>query len=98
LRAKGVRSLEDARSSRVRELRLTVEETQLDSGLKKLLSETLRTAGGGQCPVVMRYRQAQGSALMRLGTQWSVNPSDALLDQLRGLMGGDAVELLYENQ
>jgi len=42
------------------------------------------------------YKQPHGLARVRFGEVWQVNPSDALLDQLRGTVGGEAVQLVYD--
>ena len=96
MRAREIRSLEQARSSRVSEIRLEVDNTGLDRELRQLLKDALMTAGGGECPVTVDYSQPQGSARVRLGDQWRVHPSDDLLERLRGTVGGDHVEIIYD--
>jgi hypothetical protein len=34
--------------------------------------------------------------MLRFGERWRVTPTDTLLDQLKELVGQDAVELVYE--
>ena len=96
MRAREIRSLEQARSARVSEIRLEVDNTGLDRELRQLLKDALMTAGGGECPVTVDYSQPQGSARVRLGDQWRVHPSDDLLERLRGTVGGDHVEIIYD--
>ena len=95
LRAREIRSLEDARQSRVNEIRLRIHSEILDAGLRKLLKEALEGAQGGNCPITVDYSQPDGSARVRLGEHWRVHPSDALLERLRGTVGGEGVELVY---
>ena len=96
MRAREIRSLEQARSARVSEIRLEVDNTGLDRELRQLLKDALMTGGGGECPVTVDYSQPQGSARVRLGDQWRVHPSDDLLERLRGTVGGDHVEIIYD--
>mgnify|MGYP000550580488 FL=1 len=97
LRSKAVRSLEEMRSSRVSELLLRVDGGNWRKGLNRALHDTLAPARGGACPVIIDYTQAAGSIRLRMGEEWRVNPSDALLDSLRGVVGSEHVELVYAN-
>jgi len=96
MRTKTVRSLEQARKAKVSQLRLRVPSHRVDERFNTMLANTLRTAVGGQCPVVMEYVQPKGSVAVRLGRVWQVHPSDALLDELRIAVGNDAVDWVYE--
>ncbi len=96
MRCREMRSLEEARQARVSEVRLRVSDEQLDSGLRQLLKEALSSGVGGGCPVTVDYHQSQARARLRLGEAWRVNPSDELLERLRGTVGSDGVELIYE--
>ncbi|MED5315406.1 MAG: DNA polymerase III subunit alpha [Pseudomonadota bacterium] len=96
MRAKTARSLEQARQAKVSQLRVRVASHRVDDHFNTLLASTLRTAVGGQCPVVMEYVQPKGSVAVRLGGAWQVHPSDALLDELRIAVGSDAVDWVYE--
>ncbi len=96
MRIKTARSLEQARQAKVSQLRVRVASHRVDDHFNTLLASTLRTAVGGQCPVVMEYVQPKGSVAVRLGGAWQVHPSDALLDELRIALGSDAVDWVYE--
>lgn len=96
LRAREVRSLEQAREARIKEMLVTVEQEQLDDNLRKLLKQAIERARGGSCPIMIEYRQTSGCARVQLGPQWCVNPTDELLDVLRGMVGSSQVELVYE--
>jgi hypothetical protein len=73
-----------------------VPSHRVDERFNTLLANTLRSAVGGQCPVVMEYVQPKGSVAVRLGGAWHVHPSDALLDELRIAVGNDAVDWVYD--
>ena len=97
LRAREIRSLEAARQSRVREIRLTIESGRYTQAFQQQLKESLTAAECGSCGVSIDYRQPRAQACIQLGERWRVVPSDALLDQLRGVVGGAGVALIYEN-
>ena len=96
MRVREIRSLEDARQGQVREIRLRVNYSELENGLKTALRNVLESDRGGTCPITLDYTQPKASALIRLGERWCVNPSDELLEKLRGTVGGEAVEVIYD--
>jgi DNA polymerase III subunit alpha len=49
----------------------------------------------GPCPVTVEYAGREASGALNLGEEWSVRASRELLEQLEGLLGGDAVQVLY---
>ena len=96
MRVREIRSLEDARQGQVREIRLRVNYSELENGLKLALRQVLEADGGGTCPITLDYNQPKASAIIRLGERWCVDPSDELLEKLRGAVGGEAVEVIYD--
>ncbi len=95
LRAKSFTTLEAARSSRVRELKLGLNSEVIERGLSAELKRAF-SAHTGDCPIVVEYKQSAGSAMVRFGDRYRIKPTDSLLDQLKELVGHDAVELIYE--
>jgi len=95
LRAKSFTTLEQARSSRVRELKLGLRPDAIQSGVASELKRAF-SAHTGDCPIIVEYRQPAGSAVVRFGDRWRVTPTDTLLDQLKELVGHESVEVIYE--
>jgi DNA polymerase-3 subunit alpha len=95
LRAKSFTTLEMARTSRVRELKLELHADAIQGGVSAELKRAF-SGSNGECPVVVQYRQPAGSAIVRLGDCWRVTPTDTLLDQLKEIIGHEAVEVVYE--
>ena len=95
MRARGVRSLLQARQDYVSELTIEVSDDMLDPQLTDWLEKTLAGAGGGHCPVSLIYRQAGGKARVKLGERFQVLPSDELLQELRDCVGSERVALQY---
>ena len=95
LRAKSFTTLEAARSSRVRELKLGLNSEAIERGVSAELKRAF-SAHTGDCPIVVEYKQSAGSAMVRFGDRHRIKPTDTLLDQLKELVGHDSVELVYE--
>ena len=95
LRAKSFTTLEAARSSRVRELKLGLNSEAIERGVSAELKRAF-SAHSGDCPIVVEYKQSAGSAMVRFGDRYRIKPTDTLLDQLKELVGHDSVELVYE--
>jgi DNA polymerase-3 subunit alpha len=49
----------------------------------------------GPCPVTVEYAGKEASGALNLGEEWSVRASRELLEQLEGLLGRDAVQVVY---
>lgn len=47
-------------------------------------------------PVHLYYQRADARARLRFGASWRVSPSDRLLNDLRGLIGSEQVELEFD--
>ena len=95
MRANSLRSLAEARQSKVSDLTIEISAETVNDQFTDLLQKTLAKAGGGSCPVSLIYRQASNSARVRLGESWQVVPSDELLQELRDVIGAEAVSLEY---
>ena len=95
VRARGVRSLLQARQDHAAELTIEVSREQLDTDWADWLERLLAGAGRGSCPVALIYRQPGGQGRVRLGERWQVQPSDELLQELRERVGAGGVALQY---
>ena len=95
VRARGVRSLLQARQDHAAELTIEVSREQLDTDWADWLERLLGGAGRGSCPVALIYRQPGGQVRVRLGERWQVQPSDELLQELRERVGAGGVALQY---
>ncbi len=49
----------------------------------------------GECPIRVRYRNAEAEADFPLGPGWRVRPDDSLLESLREWLPPDSVEVIY---
>ncbi len=101
--ARSVQTLEQARAGRAEHLLLRldlVEPAAHACGLERVqqLHELLHPYSGEGTPLRLQYRRPGCEGRLRLGESWRVTPADALLKRLRGLLGDDAVEVVYERE
>ena len=95
MRARSVRSLDQARQDYASELTIQVSDDMVNERFTEQLQETLAGAAGGTCPVWLEYSQSHNRARFRCGERWQVVPSDDLLQALRECVGIDRVSLSY---
>ncbi|MCD8546872.1 MAG: DNA polymerase III subunit alpha [Aeromonadaceae bacterium] len=90
-----VMDIAEARARHARQLRLQLDNNQIDGRFFQRFMEIMEPHRAGVCPVQVCYRKPGVQAQLALGTQWRVTPTDQLLDDLRGLLGKSAVELMF---
>lgn len=98
IRADKVYELEQAREVFAEQLKLLLLSNELDSAARELvqsLQAALNPYRGGHCGVLMEYHRADATSLIRFGQDWQIRPADALIKRLRGLLGEDAVRVIY---
>jgi len=101
LRADRLQTLEEAREGFASHLLLRLERSREDFGEEEvqrwfgLLKQALALYQGGRLPVLIDYRRPAAQGILRLGSDWSVRPADELLKRLRGLLGAEAVAVIY---
>ncbi len=85
-------SLEEARSRFAKCLLLTMSEN--DHAVIPELMSTFR-AHQGDCVVQVRYSNSKATAVLNLGLEWRVSPSDQLIDALKNLFKHEEVLVCY---
>ena len=89
-------TLDEARSRYVKSLAISLSEHQITPSFIKQLKTLLEPVSGGTLPINVYYQSPKGRALLRLGVQWSIIPTDEILTELVNLLGESAVELEFE--
>ncbi|MFZ7141659.1 DNA polymerase III subunit alpha [Avibacterium avium] len=89
-------TLDEARSRYAKSLAICLTQEQLSPHFIKQFKETLSPYSGGALPINIYYQSPQGRALVKLGVQWSVNPSDELINTLVEMLGESAVEIEFK--
>jgi DNA polymerase III subunit alpha len=76
--------------------RIVIRCAQADaSRLGERLASILAPWRGGACPVTVEFAGGQASGALNLGAEWAVRASRELIEQLEGLFGRDAVQILH---
>ncbi|MGV6988987.1 DNA polymerase III subunit alpha [Testudinibacter sp. P80/BLE/0925] len=88
--------LDQARSRYAKSLAICLTQEQITPHFIREFKQILEPYSGGVMPVHIYYQSPQGRALLKLGTQWRIQPHDNLLEQLSGMLGEDQVELEFE--
>ncbi|MEE6081923.1 OB-fold nucleic acid binding domain-containing protein, partial [Avibacterium paragallinarum] len=88
-------TLDEARSRYAKSLAICLTQDQLNAQFIKKFKDTITPYCGGVLPINVYYQSPQGRALIKLGVQWSVNPTDELIHSLVELIGQYAVELEF---
>ena len=94
LSARRVTELDKVREQEARRLVLRCSARELPS-VSARLADILTPWRGGPCPVTIEYATAEASGALNLASDWSVRASRELLEQLEGLVGPGAVQVIY---
>lgn len=99
MRGSALYGVDEARMRFAKHLALQVSETQFDGdflrALKQAISPHQKPASEGACRVALKYCRQDVESTLFFGEQWSVNPSDDLLQELGYLLGKEQVNLVY---
>jgi DNA polymerase-3 subunit alpha len=60
------------------------------------LQSALSTSRPGPCEVLVRYRGEGAGCTLALGSDWTIRPTPALMDELESLVGREGLQLLYD--
>jgi len=85
----------DMRRAREQFARRLLLKVPVGDELTTQLRQLLTPYRGGNCPVALQLSHPLGCGMMTLGEDWRVAPEEALLEDLRGRFGNQAVTLQY---
>ncbi|OZG72460.1 DNA polymerase III subunit alpha [Hahella sp. CCB-MM4] len=95
VRAKSVTDISQARLKFAKELILFLNKNDFNNGFVEKLGGVLGDPFDEGCPVVIHYETETARTKLRLSESWKVNPSDDLIQGLRGMLGSERVQLRY---
>tara|TARA_R110002073_G_scaffold317722_2_gene491383 strand:+ start:3860 stop:7387 length:3528 start_codon:yes stop_codon:yes gene_type:complete len=111
LRVSDVQAISTARIAFAKNLSLQITQAQCAQGLlpklKVMLADACVNAPSESpredsledekigCKVLVKYKRPDASVLIELGPAWSVEPLDELIQELKYLLGGHQVALVY---
>jgi DNA polymerase-3 subunit alpha len=94
LAARRITDLDQALEAQARRVVLKWPAARAAAAFEEL-AQILMRFRPGPCPVTIEYRAAQAAGALTLGVEWSVRPARALVGELQGLLGRDAVEVRF---
>ncbi len=87
-----------AREAYARRIILKLTEQQIqNSGIIEQLKAILKPYVGGVCPILISYLKSDAEALVKLGVNWAVRPTDELINQLEYAFGEKTVNIVYSD-
>ena len=98
LTASRIWAIDEARGAFASHLRVGLQGRGLDAAMIGKLQHALtlhKGVNGCSCRVQVDYSNDNANALLNLGTEWRVSPTDELLGQLQQLDGVGSVELVF---
>ncbi|MGK0442100.1 MAG: DNA polymerase-3 subunit alpha [Pseudohongiellaceae bacterium] len=99
VRGSAVKSLLQMREQQARSLTLKLDAEDFSStdrwGFGQEFADILSPFLGGPCPVCIDYLQGSARGKLSLGANWSVIPSDDLIQNLKNRFGSEKVFLQY---
>ncbi len=94
LSARRITELDKVREQEARRLVIHCGHAET-AALGERLAGILAPWRPGPCPVTIEYAGSTASGALTLGPEWTVRASRELLEQLEGLVGRDAVQVVY---
>ncbi len=95
IRARQLYDLDQARAAFGKGLEIGLNAAARVNGFLDHLDAALKPHRNGRCPVWVRYQGDTAFTRLRLGQDWKVQPSEQLLEKLRGIVGPEGVRVLY---
>jgi len=97
LTADGMYTFEQAREQFARGIVLQwkVDDSEGVKAFIEGLKEVLQPFVGGNCPVQIKYNSNQAIALLQLGDEWRIHPTDELISRLKQSISTDLVTIKY---
>jgi DNA polymerase-3 subunit alpha len=94
--ARDIMTIADARENYVTSLDLQVNKVNVNDRFTEQLSQVLTPYKDGTCPIRLFYQRDEAKAMLELGVQWRISPADALLHELRTLLGDENIALKFK--
>jgi len=93
--AEQIFDIDQAREQYARRLEIGVDAARAGNGFSRSLAQVLEPFREGRCQVCLDYQGKGAQAMLVLGSDWRVRPSEVLLHRLKELAGPDRVRVVY---
>ncbi|PIP78848.1 MAG: DNA polymerase III subunit alpha [Gammaproteobacteria bacterium CG22_combo_CG10-13_8_21_14_all_40_8] len=95
MKAKTLYDVTQIREKRLRCLQIDLKQSHLDSKFSDLLMKHLSPFKGGTTPISIQFKASGAEAMIDLGAEWKVSPSDELIYRLEDIVGDGNVHCVY---
>jgi DNA polymerase-3 subunit alpha len=93
--ARDIMPIMQAREKYVKSLDIRVNKTEISENFLNQFNQVLTPYKEGTCPVRVFYQRQEVQAMLELGVQWRISPTDSLLHELKTLLGDDNIALQF---
>lgn len=90
-----LRSMEEARLHYATGFQITLSPEQLDNNRWEQLVAVMSENKGGQLPVSIIYQHPESNAVLKVSDEWSLPPTDEVIEQLQTVLGVPHVKVCY---
>ena len=96
--AESIQSIYEARCSKISNLELQIagDPDQHNQDWVERLHNSINPYLDGNCRLLINYSLPSAKGLLKLGSQWRVQPKDELIGRLRDEFGKNSVSLIYD--
>jgi DNA polymerase-3 subunit alpha len=94
--ARDIMTITDARENYVSSLDIKINKSLIEDDFIEKFTEVLTPYKEGTCPVRIFYQREEASAMLELGVQWRITPADALLYELKTLLGDESIVMEFK--
>ena len=88
--------LKDARAKYVKGLAITLTEIETNRSILQRLQQVFEPYRHGSVPVNLYYHREDSVVRIQFGTTWRIIPEDALIVELKTLLGNDRIEFEFD--
>ena len=94
--ARDIMTITEARENFVTSMDVQVDKSAIGHDFIDVFEQILTEYKDGTCPVRVFYQREEAKAMLELGVQWRVTPSDKLLNQLKSVLGDENIALQFK--
>jgi len=93
--ARDIMPIVQAREKYVKSLDIQINKAEISNNFLHQFNQVLSPYKEGTCPVRIFYQRQEAQAMLELGVQWRITPTDSLLHELRTLLGEDNIAMQF---
>jgi DNA polymerase-3 subunit alpha len=94
--AESIQSIYEARCSKIGNLQLQIDSDASDQDWVNTLHNSINPYLDGNCRLEVSYSLPSAKGILKLGSQWRVQPKDELISRLCDEFGKSSVTLIYD--